>query len=238
MDLNIERRNHRRFEYEADISHDLLAQSNIHKGKLYNFSKGGLYFESNQTIYEGEEVFIKFENQPSIINEDILSQLPFCVKIVWQKDLPDSSFRRGYGVQYLDNNDSLVKNIKIPEIEQEHLQDKNPETEKDPREYPRRLYHKTLQLSYKNQNYKGEFKNISRSGVFIKTDIKFTAGKQVRIIIPGSKIRKNLKLKGWIVRINTEGFGVKFDRRSSPEVRRDLERRTGFDRRTVSDRRD
>ena len=46
VDFNSERRTHKRFVYEADISHDLLAHNHIYKGKLQNFSKGGLYFES------------------------------------------------------------------------------------------------------------------------------------------------------------------------------------------------
>jgi Tfp pilus assembly protein PilZ len=112
------------------------------------------------------------------------------------------------------------------------------DTEKDPREYPRRLYRKSLILSYKNQSYKGQFANISRGGVFIKADTKFFVGKQIQIVIPGSEFRKNIKLKGWIVRRNADGFGVKFERRAGREVRKDLDRRTGVDRRSVFDRRD
>jgi hypothetical protein len=95
VDLNRERRIYRRFVYEADISHDLLAHNHIYKGKLRNFSKDGLYFESDQSIFPGEEVFIKFQNQPDSINDDIVAQLPFGVKIVWQKDLLNSLFRFG-----------------------------------------------------------------------------------------------------------------------------------------------
>ena len=237
LDSNSERRNYRRFVYEAEISHDLLAQSHIYKGKLYNFSKGGLYFESDQSIFPGEEIFLKFKNLQDSINNDIMSQLPFGIEIVWQKGLADSLFRFGYGAHYIDKNDSLVKTIKIPELEQENLQDKNPAAEKDPRAYPRRQYHKSLLLSYKERNSRGEFKNISKGGVFIKTDIKFTVGKKIKIVIPGSKIRKNVYLKGLIVRINTEGFGVKFVTGSDLEVGRNLERRTGRDRRTKLDRR-
>ena len=237
MDLSIERRNQRRFVYEADISHDLLASENIFKGRLYNFSKSGLYFESDQPIYPGEEVFIKFAGQPHSTGDDIMSQLPFGVEIVWQKKQPDSSFQYGYGAHYLDINDSLVKSIKIAGIEQVNWPDNSQQTEGDPREYPRRQYHKSLRLSYKHKNYAGAFKNISRGGVFIKTDIRFEVGKQIRLVIPGSKIRKNVKINGWIVRINAEGFGVKFDRNSDLGIKRDLERRTGFDRRTQFDRR-
>jgi len=184
VDSNSERRTHRRFVYETDISHDLLAHDHIYKAKLFNFGKDGLYFESNQSIFPGEEVFIKFEDQQDSSQDDIMSQLPFGVEIVWQKE------------------NMLYKNL---------------EAEKDPRQYPRRQYHKSLHLSYKDKNYRGEFENISKGGVFIKTDIKFTAGKQIRVVIPGSKIRKKMDLKGLIVRINTQGFGVKFDRKSDLE---------------------
>ena len=211
MDFNSERRTHRRFVYEADISHDLLAHNHIYVGKLQNFSKGGLYFESDQSIFPGEEIFIKFKDQQDTVDDDIMSQLPFGVQIIWQNDLPDSFFQYGYGAHYLDKNDSLVKTIKIPELEQEISRDKNPEAESDPREYPRKQYHKSIQLTYRDKKYRGESVNISKGGIFIKTGIQFSVGKKIKIVLPGSKIHKNLSLKGLIVRINTDGFGVKFN---------------------------
>ena len=69
--------------------------------------------------------------------------------------------------------------------------------------------------------FNGKSVNISKGGVFIKTDIKFAIGKQIRLAIPGSKIRNNISLKGLIVRISTEGFGVKFDTGSDFGVGRD-----------------
>jgi len=239
VDLNSERRIYRRFVYEVDISHDLLAHKHIYKGKLHNFSKGGLYFESDQSIFPGEEVFIKFQNQPDSINDDIMAQLPFVIKIVWQNDLPDSFFRFGYGAHYIDKNDSLVKTIKIPELEPQNLPDKTLEAEKDPRQYPRTPYHKSIRLTYKDKYYRGEFSNISRGGVFIKTSIQFPVGKQIRIAMPGSKIRNNFFLKGLVVRINTDGFGVKFEKSVDHGDGSDLymKRRTGLDRRAKFDRR-
>ena len=38
-------------------------------------------------------------------------------------------------------------------------------------------------------------------------------------MIPGSKIRKKSKIKGWIVRRNLDGFGVKFDKRAGRDLR-------------------
>ncbi len=238
MDLSSERRTQIRFVYEADISHDLLEHNHVYKGKLHNFSKGGLYFESDQSIFPGEEVFIKFKDQSETTSDEIMSQLPFGVKILWQNDQPGSFFRFGYGAHYIDKNDSLVKSINIQELEQNNLQEKNPAIEKDPRMYPRRQYRKSLQLNYKDKSYRGEFNNISKSGVFIKTDIKFAIGTQIRFVISGRKLRDNLSLKGLIVRINAKGFGVKFDTRSGLGIGRVLDRRTGGDRRTNLDRRD
>jgi Tfp pilus assembly protein PilZ len=239
VDLNRERRIYRRFGYEADISHDLLAHNHIYKGRLCNFSKGGLYFESDQSIFPGEEVFIKFQNQPDSINDDVMAQLPFGVKIVWQNDLPDALFRFGYGAHYIDKNDSLVKTIKIPELQPQHLAPKTLDAEKDPREYPRTPYHKTIRLNYKDKYYRAEFSNISRGGVFIKTNIQFPVGKPIRIAMPGSKIRNDFYLKGLIVRINTDGFGVKFDKSFDHGIGVNLyqERRTGMDRRAKFERR-
>ena len=192
----------------------------------------------DRSIFPGEEVFIKFKDRQDAIEDDIMSQLPFGVEIVWQNDLADSFYRFGYGAHYIDINDSLVKTIKIPELEQESLQDISLDAEKDPRQYPRRQYSQSIRLTYRDKNYRGEFKNISKSGVFIRSDIKLAAGSQIKIVFPGSNIRKNTSLEGLIVRINAEGFGVKFNNGADLEVRRNSERRTGMDRRAILDRRD
>ena len=58
MKSNNERRYHKRFKYEAFISHDVSSNDIIHPGKMFNFSKGGLYFESDEPIYPDEEIFV------------------------------------------------------------------------------------------------------------------------------------------------------------------------------------
>lgn len=211
MDRYSERRNHGRLIYEAEIAHDLPARNKVYEGRLYNFSKGGLYFESDQSIFPGEEVFIIFKDNPETTGDEIMFQLPFGVKIVWHISRPDSFFQYGYGAHYIDKNDSLEKSIKLQESELMQLQAENSAAEKDPREHPRRNFHKSYRLCYRNQNYNGEVKNISKGGVYIKTDIKLKVGKPIRIAISRSKIRRKSYLTGLIVRINTDGFGVKFD---------------------------
>ena len=58
MKIENERRRHKRFKYEAHVSHDVSANDSIHTGKMFNFCKGGLYFESDQYICPGEDIFV------------------------------------------------------------------------------------------------------------------------------------------------------------------------------------
>ena len=231
MDIYIERRKYRRFKYEATILHDLLTRQNIFGGQIANFSKGGLYFESDQSIHTGEEIFLKLTKPAEASGGDSLPQLPFVVKILWHTNLPASAFRYGYGAQYLDPQDALVKTIESAEAGKTDRKHHAPQDDEDPREYPRRAYNKPLVFDYKNQYYRSLVTDISHGGVFIKTKLKMSLGRKVIIVIPGSKIRKKSKIKGWIVRRNPEGFAVKFDRRSGEDISARSDRRTGSDRR-------
>jgi hypothetical protein len=73
--------------------------------------------------------------------------------------------------------------------------------------------------------------NISRGGVYIKTDSRIALGRVIKFVVTDAKIRKNIKLAGWVVRLTSEGFAVSFERRSGAERRYDLDRRIGLDRR-------
>lgn len=102
---------------------------------------------------------------------------------------------------------------------------------KDPREFSRENYQKKITLSSKNQTQKGVILNISRSGAFIATKKKLHLGQVIYLKISGDSLFKNLKLKGLIVRKDSDGVGVKFDRRTGLERRYDLDRRRNPDRR-------
>lgn len=106
---------------------------------------------------------------------------------------------------------------------------------RDPRKYPRRSYIKSVFFKCHHQHHKGLIINISRSGVFIETKNKFFFGQAIELVIPNIKIDKSVILKGWIVRLSQNGFGVTFkrilERRSGKERRSDLDRRSGSDRR-------
>ncbi len=227
MDSNQERRRHKRFEYIAVISHDATSNDIIHPGRIFNFSRGGLYFESDQTLYPGEEVFIGTINQADSSDTHLL----FEVKIVWQKELRGGPLRYGHGGRFLNSYDSFLKGRVSAKSRKQPAAKIEFNDQKDSRKHPRRPYNKPLLLLYKNKEYEGLVANISRGGAFVKTTIKLNLGEIIKLAIPARDSGKDLTILGWVVRICPGGVSLSFERRSGRERRSDLDRRTGLERR-------
>ncbi len=130
----------------------------------------------------------------------------------------------------------MVVNIEMAKFEKHHSQNKNLKAEKDSRKHPRRPCKKPLFFTYNYRQVKGLATNISRGGAFVETGSKISLGERINLVIHGSEKHQGVRLGGWIVRLGSEGVGVSFDRRSGPERRFDLDRRTGSDRRNVDER--
>jgi len=234
LGADIERRKHKRYQYEAVISHDILSQEATPAGKIYNFSNSGLYFESNQAFYTGEEIFVEIIDHPR--SSDIGLELLFDVEIVWRKELQGSVFKQGYGAKINTPVESIEKTFaeSIPLKGSPRPVPKPEKIEKiDARAYPRKGCHKSLLFDYKSTICRGLVTNISRGGAFFKATSKFSLGHKIKFVITDGKTRKNIKLMGWIVRLTPEGFAVTFNRRSGQERRYDLDRRIGGDRRKL-----
>jgi hypothetical protein len=91
----IDRRKGERFKCKRDVLHSTDSGDFFYKGKVCNYSKRGLYFESNIDLLQGHEVSILVKKHYSDITHI------FDVKIIWCKDLQDSSFEMGYGTTLL-----------------------------------------------------------------------------------------------------------------------------------------
>jgi Tfp pilus assembly protein PilZ len=224
-----ERRRYKRFKYETLMSHDVSINNIVHPGKMYNFSKGGLYFESDQKIYPGEDIYVALGIHADSPGKD--TQLLFEVKIIWHQELQDSSFSYGYGGKFLNSPDAIIETGKIRETEKKHAIIEEFGGDNDSRKYRRRPYNKTLKFSYRNSEREGFVANISPGGAFILTKDKFDLGGRLKLVIPAWKTTKEIKVIGWIVRLSKDGIGVSFERRSGRERRSDLDRRTGMERR-------
>ena len=200
-------------------------------GKLYNFSQQGLYFESNHNFLPLEEIFVEIIDQDR--SSDTEQELLFDVEIIWRKKLIDAPFRYGYGAKFKFSNETIEHKIKSASLKRPPLPPPPPKLEDktEAREFPRKRCRQSIVFNLGNQVCQGWVTNISRSGAFIKTRSKCSLGLKIRIVLTGDKPSKGLERMGWIVRVNSEGFGLSFNRRSGVERRYDLDRRVGRDRR-------
>jgi Tfp pilus assembly protein PilZ len=231
LKLDTERRRHKRFKYEALISHDISTNGNIYPGQMFNFSKGGLYFESDQAIYPGEDIYVALAIHAGSPSKE--TQLPSEVKVIWRLALEDSSCDYGYGGKFLSTYDAFTETGQVQKapIEKKAKPGYEFRGENDSRKNTRKPYNQSCVFSYDSHEYQGIVTNICRGGAFILTQDNFVLGGRLTLVIPELKTRKAVKVTGWIVRISPEGIGVSFERRVSRERRSDLDRRTGSERR-------
>ena len=217
MDLKFDQRENKRLKCEAIIWHDNLLPEIFYNAKMYNLSERGLYFESDQIIYPGEDIYIGLKDPTSPIND---KKDHIHVEIKWRKDLQNASFRFGYGAKLINPIDTLVKSVDKVKLPQQSTQGNVFKQKKDPRKHHRKPYRKVMFFASKSKNYRGLITNISRGGAYIITRNKFYLGQMIQLVIPGDKNKKDVKLKGWVVRLSPEGFGVRFDRRTGRDRRR------------------
>lgn len=218
----------------------------LYRARLVNYSKNGMFLETDVILDSDSEIVIGLEDSPFISRESS-PDAPVCYRasVKWQKNIRGSIFNFGYGVRIISDADKKSSATKSSQGKQ------------DLRKHPRRAYSKPVYFTSENQFYKGLTRNISRHGVFVKTKGNFNVGQTVRLVIPGTKIDNGVMLKGEVIHFSQAGIGVKFktllkkkttikDRggRRSGDDRRNLffseyvpEKRTGQDRRTGSDRR-
>ena len=192
---NQEKRNNVRLDERRFISVKDLKAGIVHRVTMLNYSKNGMYFETDSILEPGAEIFLGIE-EPS--NESCQEEYA-CkrAEIVWKKKLKKSFYNYGYGVKFISADDTE---------EQKHG---NQSTKTESRKHPRKPYSKSVIYAGNNQISEGTSENISPSGIFIKTKDKFKVGQTIALSLPTKK-KKRLKIRGEVVWSNDEGFGVKF----------------------------
>jgi Tfp pilus assembly protein PilZ len=81
----------------------------------------------------------------------------------------------------------------------------------------RRTYEQTITFSTQDRRYKALCRNISNGGIFIQTSEIFRLGQLVTLDIPFSDGKESIKVPAEIVRIETEGIGLKFMKKETEE---------------------
>ena len=99
MNVDKERRKHERIPCETPILHNTSPADFFYKGIMYNFSKGGLYFESNEDLLPGHEISISIKEPPWQFLKE--SHQYFDVKIMWCLEIQGSSNQVGYGAKII-----------------------------------------------------------------------------------------------------------------------------------------
>jgi len=186
---------------------------------MFNYSKGGLYFESDLKIDVGESVFIGIENSPYAKEDNVYECYHVVVKR--RQKLSSSVYKYGYGVQYDKPQqeqgpgtpaDEPVENLSQEvQPEKAHSEAQNSKVGKDLRRHERVPLSKTIDYFTENQVFQGRIKNISPSGAFFETNHGLSPGQTLVVALPF--IKKGSMVKAEIVWRNDQGFGVKFKRR-------------------------
>lgn len=194
MDTNPEKRNNVRIDHRCPITIENITAGVMHRAKMMNFSDNGIYFEADNLLQPGEEIFVGIDNSPfaSVID----TYECYRVKVVWRKKLKKSAFYYGYGAKHtIDSRQAKSQ--------------KGASAWQDIRKHQRKSYTKSIRFAAKDLVFEGFLKNISSAGVFIEAPEYFSAGQLLTFEIPLKKNQK-AKVKGEVVWSSPDGFGVRF----------------------------
>ena len=189
-----EDRDEARFDRFARLQVKDLQSGQTHQARMFNYSNGGIYFESDGLFEKGTQIHLCLQNAQDAQSSKVLE---YCTgRVMWRKDLIGSFFNFGYGIQL----------VCVSGCEESKSNDSK---EKDLRRHPRTPYSKSVQFSTHNGVYAGKTRNISASGIFIATEEKLEVGQTIRLNLPLKK-NKTAEIIGKIVWLNEEGFGLEF----------------------------
>lgn len=202
MEENPEKRDNVRIDHQCLVTVENLTAGTINKAKMLNFSATGLYFEADNLMRPGEEVFVGIDNSPFASEQGLYEC--YRVKIVWRKELKKSAYYYGYGAQH------TIDHHKV------NLEEGETKEWKDIRRHQRKTYTKTVQFAADDRIFNGLIKNISSAGGFIEVDANISAGQSITFVLPLKKGQRAI-VRGEVVWSGPDGFGLKFLSIDKPE---------------------
>jgi Tfp pilus assembly protein PilZ len=203
-----DRRANNRTLYETPVSQENLDSGVFTYCTMYNYSKDGLYFESNTQLNPGEEIFIGIENSPYCPAPDVYECYHAVIR--WRKNISDSNYKFGYGVKFFNPDARAATTVQKLVSETGDLQPETVKPGKEQRKHTRYPYNKSINYFTQNQRFEGVVKNICRSGAFIQSGHRFTVGEKLSMVLPFVKKQDGAMVKGEVIWTDKKGFGVKF----------------------------
>ncbi len=195
MQTNPEKRDNARIDHQCLVTIENLKDGIIYKAKMLNFSATGLYFEADNLLEPGEEIFVGINDSPFASAQGIYEC--YRVKIMRRKKLKKSAYYYGYGARHAIDYHRV------------NLQKGESKKWEDIRRHQRKPYDKSIQFTAQDRIFEGLLKNISSAGAFIEADKNFSAG-QILTFELSLKDHRKAKVQGEVVWSAPDGFGVKF----------------------------
>jgi Tfp pilus assembly protein PilZ len=192
---NLENRKNARSDEFRPISVKDMKAGISHKATMLNSSKDGLYFETDSLLQEGSRIYLGIENSSNALFADEFE----CrlAEIIWRKKLRRSFYAYGYGIKFMAAAGTKEKK---GQNQREGIEE---------RKYPRKASSKSVHYAANRKILKATCKNISFSGILIKTENKLSVGQTIILSLP-SRTKNSLQIKGEVVWAGADGFGVKF----------------------------
>ena len=191
-----EDRDYTRFRHISPLQVKDWSSGKIYEARMQNYSNGGIYFESDGLFQKGAKIYVCMQNSPYTQTSDLLEY--YAGRVMWRKDLKESPYYFGYGVQFISGSSEL-----------EYYS--NDSIRKESRKHSRVPYIKKVQFSTQKGTHEGRTQNISIQGLFIATEEKLAVGQLLKLNLPLKK-DKTVEIIGKIVWLNEEGFGLKFQK--------------------------
>lgn len=192
---NTEKRESARLDDFRPISVEDLKAGVIHRAKMLNYSKTGMYFESDSILQPGARIYLGIGNSSdAAYANEFECRL---AEIVWRNKLKKSFYKYGYGVQFISADEPQQKD------------QPNNKEKIDSRKHPRKPYVQPVLFAANDQIFKAASENISPSGIFLKTESEIEVGQKIILSLP-TRSNKRLKIRAEVIWTNHEGYGVKF----------------------------
>jgi Tfp pilus assembly protein PilZ len=90
------------------------------------------------------------------------------------------------------------------------LKDLEERKNKERRKYSRKDFLTIIDYNVDDRYYRDFIQDISESGLFFKPSHTFSVGQTIQITFMSPDNQKPFRINGEIVRVNTEGVGIKF----------------------------
>jgi len=195
MAQNPEKRNTVRLSNCIPIRVKDLKAGRIFNAKMLNSSKNGFYFETDNVLSLGTEIYIGIQKSSSSYSSEIY-ELHRAI-IIRCKKLVASFSNYGYGA------------IFIIHPQKSNIKENSLKDSKELRKYQRKAYFKPVLFGTQDGVFEGLTKNVSPSGVYLEAKENFEVGQIITLALP-LKNEKMFKIKGEVVWSDGRGFGIRF----------------------------